>query len=451
MPFVGPSLPLSSRTASTERAVNLVPVPVESPNAARKVAYRDLPGLVLKAELDGAIRGALRSNGRSFVAAGVTVLELSGGFTTTMRGTINGAGWADFAHNQTQIAVTSGGALYVMERGGATFALVPNYPGGSRIAVLNEYLICTEPGSGRFFWSEVGDANTLPALSFATAESSPDDVVCPVVSNEEVVLFGLAGSEVWRVVGGEEVFARRAIIEVGCKSPFTPRNLDNSIFWVGYSEVTGQVSVYRLNGYTAQRIATDWVEDRLAAVDLANAYGLAMHYKGRAQYWLKCPELDTTMIYDVKSGLWFEGAELFDGDYASHRADVHLFHNDTHIVGDSAGKLYELTEEANDNAGDPLCRSRVMANITHPTGRLLRFAELECICDKATGGTLLLRWSDDNGANFGNWHQISLGATGNYRARVRKLALGSSRNRVFELRVTDDVPWNPADVILRTV
>lgn len=449
MAFVGPSYPLGSREASTERAVNLVPVPVESPNAARKVAYRDLPGLTLKASLGGAIRGALRSNGRSFVVAGSSILEVSSGYTTTSRGTAGGSGWADFAANQTQIAVTSGGSLYVMDRNGTSFALVANYPGGSRIAVLNEYLLATEPGSGRLWWSAVGDADDLPALNFATAESSPDDVVCPIVTNEEIFLPGLSGGEIWHNVGGDEVFARRAIIEVGCKSPYTPRNLDNSVFWVGYSERDGQVSVYRLNGYTPVRIATDWVEDRLATVDLEQVYGIAMHYKGRAQYWLQCPGLDTTMVYDVKSGLWFEAAELVDGDYEQHRADVHLFHNDVHLVGDADGKLYELSEDASNNAGDVLCRSRVMANVTHPQGRLMRFAEIECICDKATGGTLMLRWSDDNGANFGNWHQISLGATGNYRARVRKLGLGSARNRVFELRVTDDVPWNPVDVILR--
>lgn len=447
MPFVGPSLPLG--TSSTERAINLVPSAIESPNAARKSRFKDLPGLVLKASLGGAIRGALRTNGRSFVVSGTSVLEVSSTFTTTDRGAVTGTGWADFAGNQTQVAVTADGALYAMDRSGGTFAAVTGYPGGSRIAVLNEYLIGTEPGSGRFFWAVVGDATDWPVLNFYTAESSPDDVVCPVVSNEEIVLFGLAGSEVWHIVGGDDVVARRAIIEVGCKSPYTPRNLDNSIFWVGYSERDGQVGVYRLNGYTPARISTEWVEAQLANVDLSLCYGIAMHYKGRAQYWLQCPGLDTTMVFDVKSGMWFEAAELVDGDYTQHRADVHIFHGDEHIVGDADGHLYELTEDASDNAGDVLCRSRVLANITHPSGKLLRFPELECICDKATGGTLMLRWSDDNGATFGSWHQISLGATGNYRARVRKLMMGSARNRVFELRVTDDVAWNPIDVIVR--
>lgn len=442
--FTGPSLPLGR---STERAVNLIPSPVESANAARRTAFVDLPGLVLKASLGGAIRGALRSNGRSFVVAGSSILEVASGYTTTTLGSVSGSGWCDFAGNQTQVAVTDGSSLYVMPRTGASFTAVTNYPGGPRIAVLNEYLLCTEPGSGRFWWSDVGDATAIDALSFATAEGSPDDVVCVVVSNEEAVLFGLSGTEVWHNVGGDEVFARRAVIEVGCKSPYTPRNLDNSVFWVGFSEDSGLLSVYRLNGYTPQRIATEWVEKRLATVDVTQAYGFAMHIEGRAQYWLQCPGLDTTMVYDVKSGLWFEAAELVDGDYARHRADVH-FHHGAHIVGDAEGKLYEMTSEASDNAGDVLCRDRVMANITAPDGRLMRFPSLECVCDVGQGGTMLLRWSSDNGKTWGSWHDVSLGAIGQFKHRPRKMALGSARNRVYQLRVTDAVSWNPVDVIL---
>lgn len=449
MSFTGPSLPLGK--SSTERAINLVPVPVESANAARKSAYRDLPGLTLKATLSGAIRGGIRSNGRTFVVDGSDISEVSSTYVATSRGTIGGTGWADWAENQTQLAVTAGGVLKVMDRSGTSFATVANYPGGPRIDVLNEYLLCTEPNTGRFWWSAVGDADDLPALNFATAESSPDNIICPIVTNEEVLLIGLDGSEIWHATGGDEVFSRRAIIEVGSRSPYTPRRLDNSVFWVGSSEEHGQGIVYRLNGYTPSRISNRWVEEKLASVDLTQAYGFAMYDQGQAQYWLQCPGLDTTLVYDVMTSAWFESAELVAGDFTRHRADMHVYHGDTHIMGDADGKLYKLDRDAHTNAGDTLARARIMPNITSATNRRLRFAELECICDVATGGTLLVRWSDDNGENFGSWHQISLGATGNYKHRVRKLAMGSARNRVFELRVTDDVAWNPIDVIVRAV
>lgn len=452
MAFVGPSYPLSSRVASVERAVNLVPVPIESPNAARRIGYRDVPGLTLKATLGGAIRGALRTNGRSFVVAGSSVLELDSSYATASRGTVGGSGWCDFASNQTQIAVTDGTSLYVMARSGSTFGLVSGYPGGDRIDVLNEYLLYIDRDTGRFGWSNVGDASVLDALDFATAESSPDNLTAVIVTNGEVLLLGTDSGEIWHNVGGDEVFVRNnsATIEVGTQSPFTVRRLDNSVFWVGSSEQFGQGLVYRLNGYTPVRISNRWVEEQLAGLDLSGAYAFTIQFEGHSWYVLQVPGLSTTLVYDVLTGLWHEWAELVDGDYEPHRADAHLFHGADHVVGDSDGRLYKFDSDVSSNAGDELCRSRVLPNITSPDGKLIRFAELECICDKATGGTMLLRWSNDNGATWGSWHQISLGDTGNYKARARKLALGSSRNRVFELRVTDAVKWNPVDVIIRT-
>ena len=451
--FVGPSYPVSSRVASVERAVNLVPVPIESPNAVRKIGYRDAPGLTLKATLGGAIRGALRTNGRSFVVAGSSILELASNYTTTSRGTVSGSGWCDFASNQTQVAVTDGSSLYVMERTGSAFASVAGYPGGDRIDVLNEYLLYIERGTGRFGWTNVGDASVIDALDFATAEASPDNLKAVIVTNGEVLLLGTDSGEIWHNVGGDEVFARNnsATIEAGTQSPFTVRRLDNSVFWVGSSEQFGQGLVYRLNGYTPARISTRWVEEKLAPLDLSEAYAFALQFEGHSWYVLQVPGLDTTLVYDVLTGLWHEWSDFVDGDHIRHRADVHVFHGADHVVGDADGKLYKLDTEASSNAGDALCRSRVLPNITSPDGRILRFPELECICDKATGGTMLLRWSNDNGATWGSWHQISLGATGDYKARVRKMALGSSRNRVFELRVTDAVKWNPIDVIMRVV
>lgn len=452
MPFVGPSYPLTSWVASVERAINLVPVPIESPNAARKIGYRDLPGLTLKASLTGAIRGAFRTNGRSFIVNGSAISELSSSYTTTSRGTVSGSGWCDFAGNQTQIAVTDGVYLYVMERSGSSFSAVSGYPGGDRIDVLNEYLIFIERGTGRFGWTNVGDAATIDALDFATAERSPDDLKAAIVTNGEVLLLGTDSGEIWHNVGGDEVFARNnsATIEAGTQSPYTVRRLDNSVFWVGSSEQFGQGLVYRLNGYTPVRISNRWIEELLAGLDLSEAYAFTLQFEGHSWYVLQVPGLETTLVYDVLTGLWHEWSELVDGDYEPHRADVHLFHGADHVVGDADGKLYKLDTDASDNNGDVLCRSRVLPNITSPDGKLIRFPELECICDKATGGTMLLRWSNDNGATWGSWHQISLGATGDYKARVRKLALGSSRNRVFELRVTDAVKWNPVDVIIRT-
>lgn len=451
MSFIGPSNAQPSRSHSVERAVNLIPCPVESDDRVSAV-YRDFPGLILKADLGGAIRGAIKTNGRSFVVAGTSILEVSSTYTTTNRGTIGGSGWCEFAAIQNYIAVTNGPSLYVMERTGSTFAAVAGYPGGNRIDSLNEYLLYIESDSGRFGWCNVGDATTIDALSFATAESSPDDVVSMVVSNEEIILIGKDGAEVWSNVGGDEVFARRtAAIEVGTESAFAVRCMDNSVFWPGSSEKYGQGVVFRLNGYTPARISTRWVEQKLAGRDLSEAYAFTFQDEGNSLYVLQVPGLDTTLAYDALTNRWFEIADFVDGDFTRWRGDVHLFANNVHLFGDDDGKLYQLDRNTHTNAGDTLCRSRIPPVISAKNQRRLTLSEFELICDKGNGGSMMFRMSPDNGASWGNWSTISLGAIGEYSKAVKRHRNGSGKNIVIELRVTDDVPWNPADLNLVVV
>jgi hypothetical protein len=54
---------------------------------------------------------------------------------------------------------------------------------------------------------------------------------------------------------------------------------------------------------------------------------------------------------------------------------------------------------------------------------------------------LMLRWSNDGGQTFGNEHWVSAGAIGNYKARAQWFRLGVARDRVFELTVSDPIPW----------
>ena len=152
--------------------------------------------------------------------------------------------------------------------------------------MLNEYLLFVHADSGRFGWSNVGDGTTLDALDFATAESSPDNLEALIVTNGQVFLPGLDGSEIWTNVGGDETFARNgsAVIEAGTTAPYSVRRLDNSIFWVGSSEQTGQGVVFRLNGYTPVRISTQWVEEKLAGIDLSEARAFTMQIEGHAFY-----------------------------------------------------------------------------------------------------------------------------------------------------------------------
>ncbi|MGK3946812.1 hypothetical protein ABK046_51665, partial [Streptomyces caeruleatus] len=52
---------------------------------------------------------------------------------------------------------------------------------------------------------------------------------------------------------------------------------------------------------------------------------------------------------------------------------------------------------------------------------------------------LMLRYSNDGGKTWGNWRLLSLGKIGEHNARARANMLGAARDRVWHIRVTDDV------------
>jgi hypothetical protein len=51
----------------------------------------------------------------------------------------------------------------------------------------------------------------------------------------------------------------------------------------------------------------------------------------------------------------------------------------------------------------------------------------------------MLRWSNDGGSTWSNEHWRSIGALGKYRNRAIWRRLGSARDRVFEVVVSDPI------------
>ncbi len=62
-----------------------------------------------------------------------------------------------------------------------------------------------------------------------------------------------------------------------------------------------------------------------------------------------------------------------------------------------------------------------------------------------------LRWSDDGGHNWSNELIRDCGRAGEFKKRVRWLQLGSSRDRVYEISMSDPIPWRVIDGYLQIV
>jgi hypothetical protein len=54
---------------------------------------------------------------------------------------------------------------------------------------------------------------------------------------------------------------------------------------------------------------------------------------------------------------------------------------------------------------------------------------------------IMLRWSDDGGQTWSSEHWVSAGPQGSYKTRAIWRKLGQARDRVFEVTMTDPIPW----------
>lgn len=62
---------------------------------------------------------------------------------------------------------------------------------------------------------------------------------------------------------------------------------------------------------------------------------------------------------------------------------------------------------------------------------------------------IMLRWSDDGGHTWSDEHWVSAGDRGHYKHRAIWRRLGRSRDRVFEVTVSDPVAWNLLQAFLQ--
>lgn len=454
--FVGPSYQLASRTADVQRSVNLYPVPIESGSGSSSFMLQSVPGLVaFCSTATGQGRGCYSMNGRAFFVAGSTFYELLATGTSIARGTLAGATTTQVSidSNTTQAFIADGARGYVFNLDSNLFfeaTGVAEFGGSRRTAYLDQYAIWAPPGSA-FYISSLGSAGTIDPLDFASAEAMPDEIVSFVVANRQLYLFGSSTTEIWLNTGAADFPLQRydgTVMGVGCIAPYSAQVCNGIPVWLGSSK-DGIGSVWMANGYTPQRISTRAIEESLAeSSDLPGSYAYTWNWQGSAFYCLRVPDLDTTFVYDFLSQSWHEQAEFVSGQYQQHRASCAMVaFGKVLVVGDD-GIVYEVRSDAYSNAGDVLCRDRISPHDIQ-AGERQFFAEFIVAADAGVTGEVMLRMSNDGGASWGDWRRRSLGALGKRKQRIIWARCGSARDRVWQVRCTDAVPFSIVDAAAR--
>lgn len=458
IPFVGGAYQSRSLSLDAQRCINLYPVLGESGAAKSVRALFGTPGLRRLATLaGGAIRGLYRpSNGDAIAVAGNSVYRLTTDFTATLVGTINSASTvASIRDNGATAVIATGDYGYKLDLATNTLTQITDdgFYGATRVSYIDNSFILERPGTNQFYISAADGSVTFDPLDFASAESNAEPIVSHIVNHGQILLFKRTVTEVWGDSGnGDFPYARdgNALIEQGCAAMHSVADLDNSVFWLGQDK-NGHGVVWRLNGYTPQRISHDGIEKAIQGYsDISDARAYAYQQEGETFYVLTFPSANATWVYGVKANLWHERLWR-DPDTTllnRHRSHCHMLWAGLHVVGDwENGNLYALDLDCFDDDGDPLLALRSSPHVAEGDYHRIRFHGLQVDIEAGVGlnvgqgddPQMMVRWSDDGGHTWSNQRTAPMGKIGQYRARARLRRLGSGRDRVFEISISDPV------------
>jgi len=216
--------------------------------------------------------------------------------------------------SSTQSGVQSYYTNAILPFGTHTFTTLGyGFPNGCKtISYLNGRFVACEPSTQNFYVSEVLDGWYWDAINVQTVDSNPDLLIGQTVSHNELIMFCENSGEVFYDSGTFPTpFVRNSsgIFEVGCIAPYTITNLDNTVYWLGNSN-EGSGIIYKLNGYTPQRISTYSIEQAIQAMTtVSDARAFAYQKDGHHYYVLTFPTGNKTFVFDVNTQLWHERAQ----------------------------------------------------------------------------------------------------------------------------------------------
>jgi hypothetical protein len=363
------------------------------------------------------------------------------------------------------------------------------FSGANSVDIIDNYFVYNRPNTQQF-----GSSDALSPisqqLSFGSKDGSPDNLVALIVDHREIYLMGEASSEVW-VDAGLFPFPFQRIpgtsTQHGIVAQFSVSRLGDSFAYLSRNN-RGQGQIMQMKGYIPQRISTHAVENTLANQYISDAIAWTYQLEGHEVYVISFPTLNITWCYDVATNLWHKWLyNTNQNQYQRHRGNCCAVFQGMVLVGDYAnGKIYELDKLNYTDDGQYIRRLRRAPHLVADFQRQF-FDELQIQFEPGVGqyglslntatflsspytiasnSTLtiaapqtiylgnqsavnsntpttnpqaMLRWSDDGGSTWSNEHWTTIGAIGRYQNRAIWRRLGTARDRVFEVVVTDPV------------
>lgn len=357
----------------------------------------------------------------------------------------------------------------------------PGFLGSNRIAFIEGWLIFAEPNTRTFYTTgPIPYSMLFPGLFYALKDSSTDNIVTFQENERELWLVGERTSEVWYNSGSSGATAQGVVFarvpgvgpQIGCSAWASITRMGDNLVWLAQNE-QGQNVVVETIQYSWQRISNHAIDTAIASYGvISDAIGYCYEEAGHLFYVLTFPTQDVTWVYDstvsaaLRKPTWHQRA-YFDplaAQYHRHRSNMYINFAGIRMVGDfQNGQLYEMSRSfytdgfgvaQTPEAYWPLRAQRRSKHVWKKPNRTRVFQTslqieftpgvgnqpLPSSPPPAANPQAMLRMSNDGGFTWGPEHWRSIGTAGQTKNRCKWNRLGSARDRVYEVTISDPVP-----------
>jgi hypothetical protein len=460
MPTVAIPIPKSSAPGvrpqeSAGRIINGFVEPL-SETAPSPIVHRRAAGLKSWGTTSrSGFRGAVEIDG-VFYAAFSGQLEKwtsgAGGASTNV-GALTGTSKGFFAFNNAsprdKVFVSPDGDIAIF----TPTSVTNSYPDGDLPAVnsvcaIAGYLVFTT-GNGRAYASDL-NSTAINALSFGAAEAKADGLTRGIAYDGNLFLFGPQSLEIWQDVGTTPFpFQRSTVVQRGLAGPYCVAGHEDgfgrALCWVGDDN-----AVYRLNGYTPDKISSPDLDGLIEAVTDKSLLTMSV-FISRGHAYIVLSSSTWTWVFDLNNGTWAERIS-YNLTRARMIGGCKAF-TTKWLCGDvSTGNVHEITNTVAQEVGSPF-RWRLESGPVEkfPTGARVGRADFGFVTGVGiasgtdpiqTDPTVELSWSDDGGNTWSSPIQRKLGRQSIARGLVSLVSCtgkSSWNGRRWRLDIADPV------------
>lgn len=459
IPFLGGAYEGRSKSINAQQSINLFPV-FDHQEPKSVIAMYGTPGLTefSAPATTAGVRGMHVMGSYLYAVVGAVVYQINtAGVASSLGSITTSTGHVGMADNGTQLLIVDGTAYgHIVTTGSLTDIPTASndFPSSDDCIFFDGYFIVTVTGTGKIQISDLYDGLVWDALDFATAESAADDLIGIGATKQHAWLIGALTTEVYYNSGNTDFPFERmpgAVMKIGCAALSSITEINGDVYWLSHKK-----QVVKSQGYVAEPVSTSGIDAQIASyATISDADGWTYTLEGRTFFVLAFPTADKTWVLDVDTKQWHEWQSLDGSDdpemYKCVSAPLNgQSFNGSILAGDRAtGQVFTLDLDVYTDDGTDITRVRRTQIINKKRLQVLHH-QIEIEFEPGPGLDVIasadgynpqavLKWSDDGGNSWSAGRSVDIGMYQSYDDRAIWRQLGKSRNRIYELTITEPV------------